>query len=120
MQEQPQFKSGVWEVELNVRDFVSQNVTPYDGDSSFLSGPTEKTKRVWEHCLQALKEERENPHGVRSIDTSTISGITAFAPGYIDKDNEVIVGLQTDQVLRRAMKPFGGYKVVEKAVHENG
>jgi len=62
MQEQPQFKSGVWEVELNVRDFVSQNVTPYDGDSSFLSGPTEKTKRVWEHCLQALKEERENPH----------------------------------------------------------
>ena len=58
MQEQPQFKSGVWEVELNVRDFVSQNVTPYDGDSSFLSGPTEKTKRVWEHCLQALKEER--------------------------------------------------------------
>ena len=66
MQEQPQFKSGVWEVELNVRDFVSQNVTPYDGDSSFLSGPTEKTKRVWEHCLQALKEERENPHGVRS------------------------------------------------------
>ena len=120
MQEQPQFKSGVWEVELNVRDFVSQNVTPYDGDSSFLSGPTEKTKRVWEHCLQALKEERENPHGVRSIDTSTVSGITAFAPGYIDKDNEVIVGLQTDQVLRRAMKPFGGYKVVEKAVHENG
>ena len=70
MQEQPQFKSGVWEVELNVRDFVAQNVTPYDGDASFLCGPTEKTRRVWEHCLQALKEEREN-NGVRSIDTST-------------------------------------------------
>ena len=119
MQEQPQFKSGVWEVELNVRDFVAQNVTPYDGDASFLCGPTEKTRRVWEHCLQALKEEREN-NGVRSIDTSTVSGITAFAPGYIDKENEVVFGLQTDQVLRRAMKPFGGYKVVEKAVHENG
>ena len=119
MQEQPQFKSGVWEVELNVRDFVAQNVTPYDGDASFLCGPTEKTRRVWEHCLQALKEEREN-NGVRSIDTSTVSGITAFAPGYIDKENEVVFGLQTDQVLRRAMKPFGGYKVVEKAVHEHG
>ncbi|MDO4692505.1 MAG: formate C-acetyltransferase [Porphyromonadaceae bacterium] len=119
MEQQPNFKSGAWEHELNVRDFIALNITPYDGDSSFLCGPTEKTRKIWDLCLQALKEERDN-NGVRSIDTKTISGITAFAPGYIDQENEVIVGLQTDQVLRRAMKPFGGYKVVEKAVHENG
>lgn len=113
------FKGGLWETEINVRDFVRNNVTPYDGDASFLKPATEKTKAVWAKCLQALKEEREN-NGVRSIDTKTISTITSFAPGYIDKDNEVIVGLQTDEVLRRAMKPFGGYKVVEKAVKENG
>lgn len=119
MIDQPQFKKGAWETELNVRDFVAQNVTPYDGDASFLVGPTDKTKSVWSVCLKALEEERKN-NGVRSIDTHTISGINAFAPGYIDKDNEVVVGLQTDEVLRRAMKPFGGYKVVEKAVQENG
>ncbi len=119
MTNQPRFKSGVWETELNVRDFVAQNVTPYDGDASFLCGPTEKTRKVWDVCLKALEEERQN-NGVRSIDTHTVSTITSFAPGYIDRENEVIVGLQTDEVLRRAMKPFGGYKVVEKAVRENG
>ncbi len=117
--EMPNFKGGAWQSSLNVRDFLMLNITPYDGDASFLCGPTEKTKKVWEHCMQALKEEREN-NGLRSVDTKTISTVTAFAPGYIDKENEVIVGLQTDQVLRRAMKPFGGYKVVEKAVKENG
>ncbi len=119
MSQKPNFKGGAWESSLNVRDFLLNNVTPYDGDASFLCGPTEKTKKVWEHCMQALKEERENG-GLRSVDTKTISTVTAFAPGYIDKENEVIVGLQTDQVLRRAMKPFGGYKVVAKAVKENG
>ncbi len=119
MSQMPNFKSGAWETSLNVRDFLLLNVTPYDGDASFLCGPTERTQKVWEHCLQALKEEREN-NGLRSVDTETISTVTAFAPGYIDKENEVIVGLQTDEVLRRAMKPFGGYKVVEKAVRENG
>ncbi|MDY6122438.1 MAG: formate C-acetyltransferase [Porphyromonas sp.] len=114
-----QFNGGLWEQEINVRDFVRTNVTPYDGDASFLKPATEKTKAVWAKCVQALKEERDN-NGVRSIDTKTVSTITSFAPGYIDKDNEVIVGLQTDEVLRRAMKPFGGYKVVEKAVSENG
>ncbi len=119
MSQKPNFKGGAWERTLNVRDFLMLNITPYDGDASFLCGPTEKTKKVWEHCMQALKEERQN-NGLRSVDTKTISTVTAFAPGYIDKENEVIVGLQTDQVLRRAMKPFGGYKVVEKAVKENG
>ncbi len=113
------FKEGRWNHEINVTDFVKTNITPYEGDSSFLSGPTERTKAVWNKCLEALAEERAN-NGVRSLDPSTVSTITSFAPGYIDKDNEVIVGLQTDELLRRAIKPFGGIKVVEKACRENG
>ncbi len=113
------FKEGRWNHEINVTDFVRTNITPYEGDASFLTGPTERTKAVWNKCLEALAEERAN-NGVRSLDPSTVSTITSFAPGYIDKDNEVIVGLQTDEVLRRAIKPFGGIKVVEKACRENG
>lgn len=113
------FKEGRWSQEINVTDFVRTNLTPYEGDASFLCGPTERTKAVWNKCLEALAEERAN-NGVRSLDSSTVSTITSFEPGYIDKDNEVIVGLQTDQVLRRAIKPFGGIKVVEKACRENG
>ena len=113
------FKEGRWNHEINVTDFVKTNITPYEGDASFLAGPTERTKSVWNKCLEALAEERAN-NGVRSLDPSTVSTITSFAPGYIDKENEVIVGLQTDEVLRRAIKPFGGIKVVEKACRENG
>lgn len=113
------FKEGHWKYEINVTDFVKTNITPYEGDASFLTGPTERTKAVWNKCLEALAEERANG-GVRSLDSSTISTITSFAPGYIDKENEVIVGLQTDELLRRAIKPFGGIKVVEKACRENG
>ena len=98
---------------------MKTNITSYEGDASFLVGPTERTKAVWNKCLEALAEERAN-NGVRSLDPSTVSTITSFAPGYIDKDNEVIVGLQTDELLRRAIKPFGGIKVVEKACRENG
>ena len=113
------FKEGRWNTEINVTDFVKTNITSYEGDASFLVGPTERTKAVWNKCLEALAEERAN-NGVRSLDPSTVSTITSFAPGYIDKDNEVIVGLQTDELLRRAIKPFGGIKVVEKACRENG
>ena len=113
------FKEGRWNNEINVTDFVKTNITSYEGDASFLVGPTERTKAVWNKCLEALAEERAN-NGVRSLDPSTVSTITSFAPGYIDKDNEVIVGLQTDELLRRAIKPFGGIKVVEKACRENG
>jgi len=113
------FKEGHWKYEINVTDFVKTNITPYEGDASFLTGPTERTKAVWNKCLEALAEERAN-NGVRSLDPSTVSTITSFAPGYIDKGNEVIVGLQTDELLRRAIKPFGGIKVVEKACRENG
>ncbi len=115
----PKFKEGHWNNDINVPDFVRLNITPYEGDASFLQGSTEKTKAVWAKCLQALKEEREN-NGVRSFDPATISTITAFPAGYIDRDNEVVVGLQTDEVLRRAIKPYGGFQVVEKACRENG
>lgn len=113
------FTDGVWSREINVADFVSKNIVPYTGDASFLKGPTERTRRVWNICLQALEEERCN-NGVRSIDAEVISTITSHKAGYIDRDNELIVGLQTDELLRRAIKPFGGIKVVEKACLENG
>ncbi|WP_248723917.1 formate C-acetyltransferase [Seonamhaeicola sp. ML3] len=113
------FKNGVWNNTIDVRNFVTNNVTPYYGDEKFLVGPTEKTKTLWDICLEASKEERKN-NGVRSVDTEIISGVSNFEAGYIDKDNEVIVGLQTDELLKRAMKPFGGFKVVQKALSEHG
>jgi formate C-acetyltransferase len=114
-----QFMGGTWTKTVNVRDFVFNNITPYQGDGHFLAGPTDRTLKLWDICTKAMAEERAN-NGVRSIDTNTISIIDAFEPGYIDKDNEVIVGLQTDELLKRAMKPFGGFKVVEKALSEHG
>ena len=113
------FKDGLWSKEINVSDFVHTNITPYEGDASFLAGPTERTKKVWNECLKALEEERAN-NGVRSLDNVTVSTITSHKAGYIDRENELIVGLQTDELLRRAIKPYGGIKVVEKACHENG
>ena len=113
------FADGIWSKEVNVRDFVMRNITPYDGDASFLAGPTERTKRIWSVCLAALAEERAN-NGVRSIDNKTVSTISSHKAGYIDKENELIVGLQTDELLRRAIKPFGGINVVAKACSENG
>ena len=113
------FKDGRWSRKIDVADFVYSNITPYEGDASFLQGATERTKRLWNKCLEAIEEERANG-GVRSIDNKTISTITSHAAGYIDKDDELIVGLQTDELLKRAIKPFGGWKVVEKACIENG
>ena len=113
------FKDGRWSRRIDVADFVYNNITPYEGDASFLKGATERTTKLWNKCLEAIEEERQNG-GVRSIDASTISTITSHTAGYIDKENELIVGLQTDELLRRAIKPFGGWKVVEKACSENG
>ena len=104
---------------INVRQFVYENITPYEGDASFLQGPTERTKKLWEKCCEYLKEERDN-NGLRSADPSTISTITSHKPGYIEKDLETIVWLQTDEPLKRAIKPFGGVRVVEKALNERG
>ena len=113
------FKNGIWNDTINVRDFVQKNISPYHGTHEFLRGPSSKTEKLWEICKQATQEEREN-NGVRAVDIDTISGVSAFKAGYIDKENEVIVGLQTDVLLKRAMKPFGGYKVVQKALGEHG
>lgn len=114
-----EFKNGIWTESVNVRDFVVNNITPYHGTSEFLVGPSAKTQKLWDVCKEATKEERQN-NGVRSVDTETISTVSAFNAGYIDKDNEVIVGLQTDELLKRTMKPFGGFKVVQKALSEQG
>jgi formate C-acetyltransferase len=111
------FEPGVWNSTINVYDFVVKNIRPYTGDASFLSGPSAKTQRLWSEVKKALLQERAN-NGCLAIDTETISTITAFRPGYINKEDEVIVGLQTDQLLKRAMKPFGGIKLVESAVKE--
>ena len=114
-----EFKPGVWNNTIDVRDFVRQNITPYEGTHDFLTGCTNRTQRLWDICKQALAQERAN-RGVLAIDVDTVSSVTAFGPGYINKESEVIVGLQTDQLLKRAMKPFGGYNIVKKALAENG
>ena len=114
-----QFIDGAWSHSINVTDFVRKNLTPYEGDASFLQGPTERTQHIWNLCLKALEEERAN-NGVRAIDPDTVSTITSHPAGYIDRENELIVGLQTDMLLKRAIKPFGGIRVVEKACAENG
>ncbi len=113
------FKDGLWSKEINVSDFVSSNITPYLGDASFLQGPTERTKQIWDICKKAIEEERAN-NGIRSLDNKTVSTITSHGAGYIDKENELVVGLQTDELLKRAIKPFGGINVVSRACKENG
>ena len=114
-----QFIDGAWSHSINVTDFVRKNLTPYEGDASFLQGPTERTQHIWNLCLKALEEERAN-NGVRAIDPDTVSTITSHPAGYIDREAELIVGLQTDMLLKRAIKPYGGIRVVEKACAENG
>lgn len=113
------FKNGIWTKKVNVRNFVTNNITPYHGTHKFLVGPSTRTQKLWNICTAAMKEERQN-NGVRCVDTETISTVSAFDAGFIDKSNEVIVGLQTDELLKRTMKPFGGFKVVQKALLEQG
>lgn len=108
-----------WRKTIDVRDFVFRKMKPYNGDESFLVGPSKKTQKLWEKCKELLKEERA-AGGVLDIDTSTVSSIVSHAPGYIDSKLEVVVGLQTDAPLRRAIKPFGGIRVVEAACAEQG
>lgn len=114
-----EFVGGNWQNRIDVRDFIVRNYTPYLGDGSFLKGPTEKTKKVWGRCLELLNEERKKG-GVLDVDTEHISGITSFAPGYIDKENEVIVGLQTDAPLRRMVNLYGGLRMAEQSLKEYG
>jgi len=113
------FTTGNWCKTIDVRDFVRLNISPYNGNYSFLQGASPKTKKLWDICLQGLKEERAK-NGLRSVDTEIVSTVNSFPAGYIHKESEVIVGLQTDELLKRAMKPYGGFKVVQKALSEHG
>ncbi len=113
------FKKGKWSEEINVRDFIQKNYTPYEGDASFLAGATETTKKLWNEVLELYKKERENG-GVLDCSTDVASTITSHAAGYIDRDLEKIVGLQTDAPLKRAIMPEGGIRIVEKSCEAYG
>ena len=119
IQEWNGFKKGVWETEINVRDFIQKNYTPYDGDDSFLAGPTKATSELWEQVLDLSKKERE-AGGVLDMDTKTISTITSQGAGYLDKNKEKIVGFQTDKPFKRSLQPYGGIRMAKKACEDNG
>lgn len=114
-----EFISGKWQQEINVRDFIQKNYSPYEGDSSFLAKPTEATTKLWQECCDLLKKERDNG-GVLDMDTKVVSTITSHGAGYIDKNLETIVGLQTDAPLKRSMQPFGGIRMAESACKSYG
>ena len=113
------FKEGIWTSQINVSAFIQKNYKPYDGDESFLVGATQSTKDLWAQVLELTKQERE-AGGVLDMDTKVISTITSHGPGYINKDLETIVGLQTDKPLKRALMPYGGIRMAEKACKDNG
>lgn len=112
------FRSGEWRHLINVRNFIQRNYTPYEGDDAFLTGTTERTERVWEKCRALIVEEVKK--GIIDVETSVVSGIDNFAPGYIDKENEVIVGLQTDAPLKRIVNPYGGMRMAKAALEQYG
>ncbi|MBQ3864462.1 MAG: formate C-acetyltransferase [Clostridia bacterium] len=113
------FHDGVWKSNIDVRDFIDKNYTPYTGDASFLSGPTERTQKVLAR-LEELKKLEQERGGVLAIDTSTVSSLCNYQPGYLDKDNELIVGLQTDEPLKRGVNPFGGIRMARAACEAYG
>ena len=118
-QEWASFKGGVWQKEINVRDFIQKNYTPYEGDETFLEGPTNATNELWEQVMELTEEER-NKGGVLDMDTHIISTITSHGPGYLNKDKEKIVGFQTDKPFKRALQPNGGIRMAIKACEDNG
>ena len=113
------FNEGEWTKEINVRNFIQKNYTLYEGDESFLEDPTEKTKKVWNRCEELILEELKKG-GVLDVETNIISGVTNFAPGYIDKENEVIVGLQTDAPLKRMVNLYGGKRMAKSSLEQYG
>ena len=113
------FVGGKWEDEINVRDFIQKNYTPYDGDESFLAGPKQNTKDLWAMVMDLTKKERE-AGGVLDMDTKVVSTIVSHGPGYLDKSKETIVGFQTDKPFKRSMQPYGGIRMAEKACADNG
>ena len=113
------FAAGNWQREIDVRNFIQKNYTLYEGGPEFLAGPTEKTRKVWSKCEELLAEEMKKG-GVLDVETKTISGICNFAPGYIDKENEVIVGLQTDAPLKRMVNLYGGVRMAKQSLDAYG
>ena len=113
------FEGGTWVEEINLRSFIRHNFTPYDGDESFLEGPTQDTKDLWEQVMDLTRQERE-AGGVLDMDTSVVTGITSHGPGYLNKDKERIVGFQTDKPFKRALHVYGGIRMAEKACSDNG
>ena len=113
------FHKATWANEINVRSFIRHNYTPYDGDDSFLAGPTQDTLDLWDQVMDLTKQERE-AGGVLDMDTKIISTITSHGPGYLNKDKEKIVGFQTDKPFKRALMPYGGIRMAEKACADNG
>ena len=116
------FEGRLWKEEINVRDFIQNNYKPYDGDESFLEGPTEATNKLWGRLQELQKEERAKG-GVLDMETEVVAGLTAYGPGYIDesmKDLEQVVGLQTDKPLKRAFMPYGGIKMAEESCKNYG
>ena len=114
------FEKGEWKRKIDVRNFIQKNYTPYEGNATFLTGTTEKTKKLWDEVLKLYEKERNSNGSVLDIDTKTISIVSAHEAGYIDKDLEEIVGLQTDAPLKRAIMPYGGIKIVEKSCEAYG
>ena len=114
------FEKGEWKRKIDVRNFIQKNYTPYEGNATFLTGTTEKTKKLWDEVLKLYEKERNSNGSVLDIDTKTISTVSAHEAGYIDKDLEEIVGLQTDEPLKRAIMPYGGIKIVEKSCEAYG
>ena len=113
------FEGGTWVNEINLRSFIRHNFTPYDGDESFLEGPTQDTLDLWDQVMDLTKQEREKG-GVLDMDTHIISTITSHGPGYLNKDKEKIVGFQTDKPFKRSLQPYGGIRMAEKACADNG
>lgn len=118
-QEWISFNKGNWTKEIDVRDFIQKNYTPYDGDDAFLAGPTQATKTLWDQVMDLTKQEQEKG-GVLDMDTKIISTITSHGPGYLNKDLETIVGFQTDKPFKRSLQPYGGIRMAMKACEDNG
>lgn len=117
--EKMEFKGGKWQTEIDVRDFIMNNVTPYYGDENFLAGPTQDTLDLWDQVMELTKKERENG-GVLDMDTKVVSTITSHGPGYLDKSKEKIVGVQTDEPFKRSLQPFGGIRMAVQAAEAYG
>lgn len=113
------FKEGIWTREIDVRDFILKNFTPFSGNESFLEGPTEATSLLWEKVMTLTKMEREQG-GVLDMDTEIVSTITSHGPGYLDQDKEKIVGVQTDRPFKRSLQPFGGVRMAVAACEAYG